>query len=65
MQFRKGIILVLISLSLLSPFVAFGQSPSRVLDQNQPNADTGVGGLAIGNGPLSEQKLAQIVTTVR
>lgn len=49
----------------LYPFVVFARSPSRVLDQNQPNADTAVGGSAIGGGPASEQMLAQTVTVGR
>jgi hypothetical protein len=45
------------------PALALATSPRRVLDQEQPNADTGIGGLAIGG--TSEQMLAQTVTVGR
>lgn len=57
----KTVVLVL----ALCPVVLLAASPSRVLDQNQPNSDTGIGGSAIGGGPGSEQKLAQTVTVGR
>lgn len=52
-----------IVLSALLPALAQASSPRRVLDQEQPNADTGIGGLAIGG--TSEQMLAQTVTVGR
>lgn len=54
----------LVLIIALYPVALLASSPSRVLDQNQPNADTGIGGSAIG-GPASEQKLAQTVTVGR
>ncbi len=55
----------LVLIFALYPVALLARSPSRVLDQNQPNADTGIGGSAIGAGPLSQQKLAQTVTVGR
>lgn len=52
----------LVGMSLVST-LTFALSPRRVLDQEQPNADTGIGGLAIGG--TSEQMLAQTVTVGR
>jgi len=52
-----GIVVLGCSLAVPQPARA-----AAVVDQQQPVIDDSVGGLAIGGGPLSDQKLAQVFT---